>query len=95
MSQTKAASRAKRTQQPQTNRAPAPKLTRADQLIALMRADGGATAQELAAAVGWQVHSVRGFIAGTLKKRSDLTVAAQRMDGVTRYHVADAPEPSA
>ena len=63
------------------------RVARADTLIALMRTDGGATAAELAAAVGWQVHSVRGFIAGTLKKRSDLAVTAAKEEGVTRYRV--------
>ena len=43
-----------------------PRITRGDTLTALMRADGGASAAELSAAVGWQVHSLRGFIAGTL-----------------------------
>jgi hypothetical protein len=65
------------------------RVTRADVLITLMRAEAGATAAELGAAVGWQVHSVRGFIAGTLKKRADLTVTAVREDGVTRYRVQD------
>ena len=64
-----------------------PRVTRADALIALMRAEGGATAAELGAVVGWQVHSVRGFIAGNLKKRADLTVTATREDGATRYRV--------
>ncbi len=50
-----------------------------------MRSETGATASELAAAVGWQVHSVRGFIAGTLKKRAGMRVTATRVDGVTRY----------
>jgi hypothetical protein len=68
----------------------APKVTRADTLIALMRSEAGATAPELAAAVGWQVHSIRGFIAGTLKKRADLNVTATREDGVTRYRVVAA-----
>ena len=63
------------------------KVSRAETLILLMRTEAGATASELGAAVGWQVHSVRGFIAGTLKKRSDLTVTATREDGVTRYRV--------
>ena len=67
--------------------APAPKVTRAETLISLMRSETGATASELAAAVGWQVHSVRGFIAGTLKKRAGMRVTATRMDGVTRYRV--------
>jgi len=65
------------------------RATKGDTLIALMRADGGATAQSLAEAVGWQVHSVRGFIAGALRKRTDLTVCTTREDGLTRYSVAD------
>ena len=65
------------------------RVTRADTLIGLMRAEGGATAAELAAAVGWQVHSVRGFIAGTLKKRADLTVTTAKEDGATRYRVVE------
>jgi hypothetical protein len=65
------------------------RVTKTDTLIALMRAEGGATAQALAEAVGWQVHSVRGFIAGTLKKRADLGVTTERKDGATRYRVTD------
>ncbi|RYG89169.1 MAG: DUF3489 domain-containing protein [Alphaproteobacteria bacterium] len=61
--------------------------SRGDTMIALMREEGGATAQALAEAVGWQLHSVRGFISGTLKKRADLKVASERVDGVTRYSV--------
>ena len=66
--------------------------TRTSLLITLMRAEGGTSAQALAEAVGWQVHSVRGFISGTLKKRTDLVVTTRRVDGVTRYAVGDAPE---
>jgi hypothetical protein len=58
-------------------------------LTGLMRAESGATAAELAAAVGWQVHSVRGFISGTLKKRVDLEVIATKVDGVMRYQLRD------
>jgi hypothetical protein len=65
--------------------------TRSETMEALMRADGGATAKTLAEAVGWQVHSVRGFISGTLKKREDIIVMAERVDGVTRYQVKNAP----
>ncbi len=65
------------------------KPTRAETLIALMRKEGGATAKALAEAVGWQLHSVRGFISGTLKKRTDLEVVAARAEGGTRYSVRD------
>ena len=68
------------------------RVPRAETLIGLMRGEGGATAAELGAAVGWQVHSVRGFIAGTLKKRSDLAVTATREGGATRYRVIDTAE---
>ncbi len=81
---------AKAPSQDAETQAKAPKVTRAETLINLMRTEAGATAADLAAAVGWQVHSVRGFIAGTLKKRTDLSVTAIRVDGVTRYRVAAA-----
>lgn len=64
-----------------------PKITRGDALIALMRSPEGASAADLAAAVGWQVHSVRGFISGNLKKRADLEVITLKGDDGTRYHV--------
>ncbi len=67
----------------------ATKLTRTDTLIARMRGEGGASAGELAQAVGWQVHSVRGFISGTLKKRTELEVTTGKVDGVTHYRVRD------
>jgi hypothetical protein len=72
-----------------TAKEPTARTTRSQTMIDLLRAESGASAAELSAAVGWQVHSVRGFIAGTLKKRSDLIVTAERKDGVTRYRVAD------
>ena len=53
----------------------------------MLKVEGGASAAQLADAVGWQVHSVRGFISGTLKKRSDLEVVTVRSDGTTRYSV--------
>ena len=63
------------------------KITRTETLITLMQPDVGVTAQELAQAVGWQVHSVRGFISGNLKKRGDLEVVTLKGEGGTRYHV--------
>ena len=63
--------------------------TRTAFLIELMRAENGETAQTLAEAVGWQVHSVRGFISGTVKKRADLKVITTKVDDVTRYAVRD------
>lgn len=65
------------------------KQTRSEMIAASMRAEGGKTAEELAQAIGWQKHSVRGFIAGTLKKRADVEVVTTKVDGVTRYQLRD------
>lgn len=66
-----------------------PKESVSARLTELMRAEGGMSAADLAQAVGWQKHSVRGFIAGTLKKRADVEVLTVKMDGVTRYQLRD------
>jgi hypothetical protein len=87
-----------KTKSPSPAMAPAPKtpaaarVTRAETMIEMMRNTDGATAAELGVAVGWQLHSVRGFIAGTLKKRLDLAVVAERKEGATRYRVVEAAE---
>ena len=40
-----------------------------DALVALLRSPNGASIDELATATAWQKHSVRGALAGTLKKK--------------------------
>lgn len=44
--------------------------------IALLERAEGATLAELQKATGWQPHSVRGFLAGTLKKKLRLAVTS-------------------
>jgi Protein of unknown function (DUF3489) len=46
---------------------------------------------ELQAATGWQQHSVRGFLAGTVKKKLGLTLLSEKPDvGPRRYRIASA-----
>jgi len=59
--------------------------SKTDQAIALMKRPGGATLPELSAAFGWQAHTVRGFVAGTLKKMG-LTVASSKPQGGCRTY---------
>lgn len=47
-------------------------------LIAMLRAEGGATITEIVAATGWQPHIVRGAMAGALKKKLGLTIASEK-----------------
>lgn len=58
-------------------------------LLALLSSEGGATIAELSEATGWQAHSVRGAMAGTLKKKGHV-VSSQKQDGVRRYRLGDA-----
>jgi len=55
-----------------------------DQLEALLMRKSGASIAEMMEVTGWQQHSVRGAMAGTLKKRG-LTITSEKMDGVRRY----------
>lgn len=68
------------------------RATRRSTMIAMMREPEGATAAELGATVGWQRHSVRGFIAGTLKKRPGVEVLTKRSEAGTRYWLVDRAE---
>jgi hypothetical protein len=55
----------------------------------LSRAEG-ATIEELQAATGWQQHSVRGFLAGAVKKKLGLTLLSEKPDvGARRYHISN------
>ena len=59
--------------------------SRLDQLEAMLLDPAGASLAELAAATGWQPHSVRGALAGALKKRG-LVITSERSEGTRRYH---------
>jgi hypothetical protein len=55
-----------------------------DRLEALLLAEDGVTIAAMMDATGWQQHSVRGAIAGALKKRG-LMVTSEKSDGLRRY----------
>ncbi len=65
-----------------------PVTSKLDQLTALLSRKEGATLADLTAATAWQAHSVRGAIAGALKKKRGLTIVSQKMDGVRVYSLA-------
>jgi hypothetical protein len=61
------------------------KSSKADAIIALLKQDDGATLEQMMDATGWQKHSVRGFLAGALKKRHGITAKSTKADGVRTY----------
>ncbi len=59
------------------------------QLIAMLKWPKGASIEEIVAAFGWQPHTVRGAIAGALKKKLGLDVVSEKIDGRGRvYRIA-------
>ena len=70
-----------------------------DKVLALLKRRQGATLKELMKATGWQAHSVRGFLSGTIAKKMGLTVRSEKRDdgervysipGITRRPVSHA-----
>ena len=60
------------------------------QLIAMLKQPDGATIVEIAKALGWQPHTVRGAIAGALKKKLGLNVESEKVDDRGRvYRIAE------
>ncbi len=58
-------------------------------LIDLLKRKKGATIDEAVEATGWQAHSVRGAISGTLKKKLGLTVSSELIGNRGRvYRIA-------
>jgi hypothetical protein len=57
-------------------------------ILDLLKRSGGATAKELLRATGWQGHSLRGFLSGTVSKKMGLTVTSTKgEDGERSYSV--------
>jgi len=57
-------------------------------VLDLLKRPGGVTAKELMKATGWQPHSVRGFLSGTIGKKMGLTVTSTKgEDGERSYSV--------
>ena len=57
-------------------------------ILDLLKRPGGVTAKELMNVTGWQPHSVRGFLSGTVGKKMGLAViSAKRDDGERTYSI--------
>ena len=57
-------------------------------ILDLLKRPGGVTSKELMKVTGWQAHSVRGFLSGTVGKKMGLTVNSTKgEDGERNYSV--------
>ena len=65
--------------------------TKKGTVLALLRRKNGASIEDLAKATGWQNHSVRGFLSGTVKKKLGLAVVVDKSaGGARRYRLKSA-----
>ena len=58
-------------------------------IIAMLRAPGGVTIEAMARAAKWQPHSVRGFLAGVVRKKLGLNLISAAGDSGRVYRIAD------
>ena len=57
-------------------------------ILDLLKRSGGATMKELMKATGWQPHSVRGFLSGTVAKKMGRSLASTKSeDGERSYSI--------
>jgi hypothetical protein len=55
-------------------------------MIEMLRRPEGATVEQIAEATAWQNHSVRGAMAGALKKKLGLEVTSKKVEGRGRVY---------
>lgn len=65
------------------------RVTKHAQLLQLLNRPDGASVEEMMQATYWQQHSIRGFLAGTVKKKMGLALTSSKAEGeVRRYRIA-------
>ena len=57
--------------------------------IAMLRSTKGASIAALMEATGWQQHSVRGFLAGVVRKRLGLDLQSSKVNGSRLYRITE------
>ena len=60
--------------------------TKQEAMIAILRAEGGATIDEIVAALEWQPHTCRGAMSGALKKKLGLNITSGNIEGRGRVY---------
>ena len=58
-------------------------------VVAMLRAASGATIDEMVHATGWQQHSVRGFLAGVIRKKLGLNLVSAAAENGRIYRITD------
>ena len=73
----------------------APAGSKQARVIAMLRSPAGTTIDAIMHATGWQQHSVRGFLAGVVRKKLKLILESSQADGNRIYRIGDEAPPKA
>ena len=63
--------------------------TKNAQIVAMLRDRAGTTIAAIMAATGWQQHSVRGFLAGVVRKKLGLNLVSEPGESGRVYRIID------
>jgi hypothetical protein len=69
--------------------------TKHARIIAMLRAPAGVTIAAIVTATEWQPHSVRGFLAGVIRKKLGLNLVSEQTDKGRIYRIKDGKASSA
>ena len=68
--------------------------TKHARIIAMLRTPAGATIAAIVTVTEWQQHSVRGFLAGVVRKKLGLNLVSEQTDKGRVYRIKDGKVPS-
>jgi hypothetical protein len=74
---------------PASSRSAAGTDTKHARIIAMLRTPAGATIATIMTATDWQQHSVRGFLAGVVRKKLGLNLVSEQTDKGRLYRIRD------
>jgi hypothetical protein len=64
-------------------------LTKHARIVAMLRSSAGATIASIMTATDWQQHSVRGFLAGVVRKKLGLNLVSEQTEKGRVYRIKD------
>lgn len=71
--------------------APLAATTKLAALLGLLRSPSGATLAQMTSLTGWQKHSVRGVMSGTIKKKLGVSIVSKKVGDVRVYRIGAKP----